>query len=54
VFQNTVLTEHAVRFLREKGFQVYMNLSVPPNDGGISLGQVYLGRKYLETFHQTK
>ncbi len=54
VFQNTVLTEHAVRFLREKGFQVYMNLSVPPNDGGISLGQVYLGRKYLEAFHQTR
>jgi hydrogenase maturation protein HypF len=54
VFQNTVLTEHTIRFLREKGFQVYMNLSVPPNDGGISLGQVYLGRKYLETFHQTK
>lgn len=54
VFQNTVLTEHTVRFLREKGFQVYMNLSVPPNDGGISLGQVYLGRKYLKAYHQTK
>lgn len=54
VFQNTVLTEHAARFLREKGFKVYMNLSVPPNDGGISLGQVYLGRKYLKAFYQTK
>ncbi|WP_051629828.1 carbamoyltransferase HypF [Lacrimispora aerotolerans] len=54
VFQNTVLTEHTAGFLREKGFKVYMNLSVPPNDGGISLGQVYLGRKYLKAFHQTK
>lgn len=50
VFQNSVLTEHTIRLLRGKGFQVYMNLSVPPGDGGISLGQAYLGRKYLDSF----
>ncbi len=50
VFQNSVLTEHTIKLLRGNGFQVYMNLAVPPGDGGISLGQAYLGRKYLNSF----
>ena len=45
VFQNTVLSEQTLQVLRKKDFEVYMNLAVPPNDGGISLGQVYLGLK---------
>lgn len=45
VFQNTVLTVQALKLLREMGFDVYYNLSVPPNDGGISLGQTYIGLK---------
>ncbi len=48
VFQNTVLTEKALGILREDGFKVYVNQSVPPNDGGISLGQVYLGRRSID------
>lgn len=48
VFQNSVLTEKTYQVLREKDFRVYSNLSVPPNDGGISLGQVYLGKEYIE------
>ena len=43
VFQNTVLTERTLKLLREEGFQVFYNLAVPPNDGGISLGQTYIG-----------
>lgn len=43
VFQNTVLTQHTLNILRQKNFQVYTNLAVPPNDGGISLGQTYIG-----------
>jgi hydrogenase maturation protein HypF len=43
VFQNTILTEEALKQLREKGFRVYVNEAVPPNDGSISLGQTYIG-----------
>jgi len=43
VFQNTILTERTLMILREKGFQVYLNQAVPPNDGSISLGQTYIG-----------
>ncbi len=46
VFQNTVLTERACRLLREREFLVYYNLAVPPNDGCISLGQVYIALKH--------
>jgi hydrogenase maturation protein HypF len=38
-FQNRYLTEHTVRRLREEGFSPYWHQRVPPNDGGISLGQ---------------
>ena len=49
VFQNALLTGHTMRLLREKGFQVYLNGAVPPNDGGVSLGQAYLGNEYLKS-----
>lgn len=39
-FQNCYLTERTVRRLRAEGFQPYWHQRVPPNDGGISLGQV--------------
>jgi hydrogenase maturation protein HypF len=43
VFQNTVLSEQTLKILRQQGFRVFLNLAVPPNDGGISLGQTYIG-----------
>ena len=43
VFQNTILTEYTLKRLKEKGFRVYVNTVVPPNDGSISLGQTYIG-----------
>lgn len=39
-FQNKYLTERAVGRLREKGFRPYWHQRIPPNDGGIALGQV--------------
>ena len=39
-FQNRYLTERAVQRLREEGFRPYWHQRVPPNDGGIALGQV--------------
>ena len=39
-FQNRLLLERTVPRLRAKGFQVLLHECVPPNDGGISLGQV--------------
>jgi hydrogenase maturation protein HypF len=39
-FQNRYLTERAVRRLNEEGFRPYWHQRVPPNDGGIALGQV--------------
>jgi hydrogenase maturation factor HypF (carbamoyltransferase family) len=43
VFQNRLLTNECLSLLRNEGFTVFYNISVPPNDGGISLGQAFLG-----------
>jgi hydrogenase maturation protein HypF len=39
-FQNRYLTERTVKRLSEAGFRPYWHQRVPPNDGGIALGQV--------------
>jgi hydrogenase maturation protein HypF len=39
-FQNRYLTEQTVSRLRASGFSVYWHKDIPPNDGGIALGQV--------------
>ena len=39
VFQNLLLLNAAVQLLEHDGFQVLTHTRVPPNDGGISLGQ---------------
>src|SRR5262249_37551224 len=38
-FQNRYLTERAVARLREERFTPYWHQRIPPNDGGIALGQ---------------
>ncbi len=38
-FQNRRLTESALQRLRAAGFDVYWHRRVPPNDGGIAVGQ---------------
>jgi len=43
VFQNKLLLEQTIAPLKGLGFQIYLNRRVPPNDGGISLGQAAIG-----------
>lgn len=44
VFQNAVLTEGVAAGLTAAGFRVVLHRLVPPNDGGLALGQAVLGR----------
>ncbi|NWF70540.1 MAG: carbamoyltransferase HypF [Chloroflexi bacterium] len=39
-FQNKLLLERAVQRLRDAGFRPYWSKRIPPNDGGIALGQI--------------
>ncbi|GGK76917.1 carbamoyltransferase HypF [Mangrovihabitans endophyticus] len=43
VFQNALLIEAAQRALRDRGFTVLRPRLLPPNDGGIALGQLMVG-----------
>ena len=47
VFQNRRVMELLVPDLRQEGFEVLRHRQVPPNDGGISLGQAAVGRAML-------
>ncbi len=47
VFQNMLLLERASRLLRREGFEVFTHSRVPPNDGGISLGQAAVANARL-------
>jgi hydrogenase maturation protein HypF len=40
VFMNALLTNETVQRLSIDGFRVYRHCRVPPNDGGVSLGQL--------------
>jgi hydrogenase maturation protein HypF len=39
-FQNVCLLQKSVELLEQEGYKVYWHQRVPPNDGGISLGQI--------------
>jgi hydrogenase maturation protein HypF len=43
VFQNALLLRLTLKGLRAKGFRVITHRHVPPNDGGIALGQLLIG-----------
>jgi hydrogenase maturation protein HypF len=45
-FQNKWLIENAVRCLKQEGFNPYWNTQVPANDGGISLGQMFVAANH--------
>jgi len=47
-FQNRYLTERAVHRLRAEGFIPYWHHQIPPNDGGISVGQIIGARRTLK------
>lgn len=44
-FQNKILTERAVQLLLEKEFTVLLHGLIPPNDGGIAVGQSVVARE---------
>ena len=46
-FQNKYLTERAIRRLRDNGFRPYWHQRIPPNDGGIALGQIVAAARGL-------
>ncbi len=47
VFQNLRLLAHAVEGLRRSRFEVFVHHRVPPNDGGLSLGQAMIANEVL-------
>jgi hydrogenase maturation protein HypF len=55
-FQNKYLLERTVRRLREENFQPAWHQRIPPNDGGIALGQIVAAsraaRMQRETTHE--
>jgi hydrogenase maturation protein HypF len=40
-FQNRYILKRALEVLRKAGFMIFYHQQVPPNDAGISLGQIY-------------
>ena len=49
VFQNTLLTELLLQQLEQRTMTAYIHRLVPPNDGGLSLGQLMVGAARMET-----
>jgi len=50
VFQNEWVLTRATAALRERGFEVFTNALVPPNDGGLSLGQAAVAAARLSRY----
>ncbi len=47
VWQNQYLLRKTYQILTEEGFLVLIHHNIPPNDGGISLGQAVIANKYF-------
>jgi hydrogenase maturation protein HypF len=45
-FQNALLTDLVCRRLRDAGFSVFLHRQIPPGDGGIALGQVFVAARF--------
>jgi hydrogenase maturation protein HypF len=52
-FQNRYLIEKSVNGLLEVGMQPYWHQRVPPNDGGIALGQIIAAQREIENEQAT-
>jgi hydrogenase maturation protein HypF len=47
-FQNKYLAERAIQRLQSEGFRAYWHQRIPPNDGGIALGQAVAAAAHRE------
>jgi hydrogenase maturation protein HypF len=54
VWQNKTLLCKALPLLEDNGFIVYTHLNVPPNDGGIALGQAAIAAQLIKSSEQPK
>lgn len=51
VYQNTLLLERTILRLKQREFRVLRHHLIPPNDGGIGLGQAVYAMQYLQDHH---
>jgi len=54
VFQNGLLANDALEILSASSLRVLMNSAVPPNDGGISLGQAAIAAQMVLKMHDAR
>lgn len=52
-FQNRYLTEHLVDRLKQEHFEPFIHQRIPPNDGGLSLGQILGASRMLSIEHHS-
>lgn len=52
VYQNQLLLKMSIERLRKMGFRVLTHSLLPPNDGGIALGQAVAAMKYINKFKE--
>ncbi len=53
VWQNVTLLQKTIPLLQDEGFTIYTHHRVPPNDGGLALGQAVVAQRFLMTKGET-
>jgi hydrogenase maturation protein HypF len=51
-FQNALLTEQTISLLQQNNYKVYWHQRIPPNDGGIAVGQIAAYLMERESFNK--